>query len=95
MKRLVERDDPRVVFTEHLSGVATAPPLSQRGSKRRRSAVATALVVAVNTRDEPVACPIRVGGEVRRVWNGSLKDGILRIPANDGCAFEIEIREGK
>ena len=95
VKRLVERDDPRVVFTEHLSGVATAPPLSQRGSKRRRGAVATALVVAVNTRDEPVACPIRVGGEVRRVWKGSLKDGILRIPANDGCAFEMEIREGK
>ena len=76
VKRLVRRDDPRVVFTEH--------PLPD----------GTALVVAVNTRDEPVECPISADGAVGRIWNGTFKDGVLSIRENDGCIFEVMPTKG-
>ena len=69
VSRLVTRDDPRVVLTEHPG--------------------TPALVTALNTRDEPVACPISVRGRVGRVWNGAFADGILSIGPNDGCVFEV------
>jgi hypothetical protein len=47
------------------------------------------IVVAVNTHDTPVGCPIKVDGKVRRVWNGTLKDDVLSIRENDGCVFEV------
>ena len=71
VKRLVAKDDPRLVLTEH----------PREGEP--------ALVVAVNTHDTPVECPIRVAGRVGRVWNGSFKDGVLSIGGNDGCVFEV------
>ena len=71
VKRLVGKDDPRLVLTEH--------PRPDGSS----------LVVAVNTRDTPVECPIGIDGTVGRVWNGTLRDGILSVGANDGCVFEV------
>ncbi len=71
VKRLVAKDDPRLVLTEH--------PRED----------GTALVVAVNTHDSPVDCPIKVDGKVGRVWNGTYKEGVLSIRENDGCIFEV------
>ena len=79
------RDDPRVVLTEHPKGGASRPgePLAPPRSQP------PALVTALNTRDEPVSCPIDVRGRVGRVWNGTFADGILSIGPNDGCIFEV------
>ena len=86
VKRLVRKDDPRLILTEH--------PVAG-GSQSS----ATAIVVAVNTHDTPVECPIRVDGTVGRVWNGEWKEGMrdagcgmrgtLSIRENDGCVFEV------
>ncbi len=71
VKRLVRKDDPRLVLTEHPS---------EDGKT---------LVVAVNTHDEPIECPVEVDGTVGRVWNGFFKDGVLSLRENDGCVFEV------
>ena len=77
VKRLVGKDDPRLVLTEH--------PRPDGSS----------LVVAVNARNTPVECPVRIDGTVGRAWNGALKDGILSIGANDGCVFECFPRRAR
>ncbi len=71
VKRLVTKDDPRLILTEH-------PRLD-----------GSCLVVAVNTHDTPIEAPIKVAGTVGKVWNGTLKDGVLSIRENDGCVFEV------
>ena len=90
VERLVTRDDPRVVLTEHTGGADCQPaaePPSRAGSPR--SQAPAVLVTALNTRDQPVSCPISVRGRVGRVWNGTFADGILSIGPNDGCVFEV------
>lgn len=95
VKRLVEKDDPRVILTEH-------PPAREGRSPLRPQAgetpVSPVLVVAVNTRDTPVECPVRIDGTVGRVWNckyereqgmGNGERGTLSIRENDGCVFEV------
>ena len=71
VNRLVRKDDPRLVLTEH--------PCEDGKT----------LVVAVNTHDEPIECPVEVDGTVGRVWNGVFKDGVLSLRENDGCVFEV------
>ena len=90
VSRLVARDDPRVVLTEHTGGAGGSPaaaPPSRSGSPRSQEPAV--LVTALNTRDQPVSCPISVRGRVGRVWNGTFADGILSIGPNDGCIFEV------
>ena len=77
VKRCVTKDDPRLVVTEH--------PRKDGGEGARRPTI----VVAVNTHDTPVECPVKVHGTVGRVWNGTYKDGTLSIRENDGCIFEV------
>ncbi len=90
VERLVTRDDPRVVLTEHTGGAGGSPaaaPPSRAGSPRSQEPAV--LVTALNTRDQPVSCPISVRGRVGRVWNGTFADGQLSIGPNDGCVFEV------
>ena len=77
VKRCVTKDDPRLVVTEH--------PRKDGGEGARRPTI----VVAVNTHDKPIECPVKVNGTVGRVWNGTYKDGTLSIRENDGCIFEV------
>ena len=77
VKRLVAKDDPRLVITEH--------PCKDGGEGARRPTI----VVAVNTHDKPSEFPVTVAGKVGRVWNGNFKDGVLSIRENDGCVFEV------
>ena len=47
------------------------------------------MVVAVNYDPAPVACPIKFSGTVERIWNGELKDGVLKLAANDAAVFVV------
>ena len=45
--------------------------------------------MAVNYDPAPVACPVKVSGTVTRIWNGELKDGVLKLAANDAAVFVL------
>ena len=47
-------------------------------------------VVAVNYSQETAPCRIETEGRIARVFgNGTLKDSVLFIGANDGCVLEV------
>ena len=48
------------------------------------------VVVAVNYDAYPVDCPVTVSGKTGRIWNGELKDGVLKLAANAAAVFTIE-----
>ena len=92
VRRLVAKTDPRLVLTEHLSGVATTPRRRNGGASDDEGVVATSpatLVCALNTRPEETEFSIDVAGRVGRVWNGAFENGRLRIGGNDGAVFEV------
>ena len=59
------------------------------GFTEHRLADGRTAVVAVNYDPVPVACPVKISGTVERIWNGELKDGVLKLAANDTAVFVV------
>ena len=59
------------------------------GFTEHRLADGRTAVVAVNYDPAPVACPVKFSGTVERIWNGELKDGVLKLAANDAAVFVL------
>ena len=59
------------------------------GFTEHRLADGRTAVVAVNYDPAPVACPVKFSGAVERIWNGELKDGVLKLAANDAAVFVL------
>jgi hypothetical protein len=60
------------------------------GFTEHRLADGRTVVVAVNYDPAPVACPVKLSGTVERIWNGELKDGVLKLAANDAAVFVVK-----
>ena len=60
------------------------------GMTEHRLADGRTVVVAVNYDAYPVDCPVTVSGKTGRIWNGELKDGVLKLAANAAAVFTIE-----
>ena len=60
------------------------------GFTEHRRPDGSVLVVAVNYAGERTTYPVRIDGNVTRVWNGAYRDGALEIGPFDGCVLEVK-----
>lgn len=47
------------------------------------------VVVAVNYNPVEIACPVKINGNLGRVWRGDISPDCIRLGPNDVAVFEV------
>ena len=60
------------------------------GLTEHKASDGTVVIVAVNYNPVEIACPVKINGNLGRVWRGDVSADCIRLGSNDVAVFEVE-----